>query len=249
MRVLKFSKQFILLIQTLALLVSCSSYVDPNKTLADNYIQAQIQLSIEEGKSSNILRPYIFVSGTSVVNFKYKATTSTANCVIQDGYSAEMPAWTTVQIDVSGIPNGIAVLCVIGIDEQGRSQEISTAAVYSWFKTPAPIIRANNPEVLQGQAVTFMISLSSISDSDTIVMVTTEDDTNDPLLTAHSGVDFTARAGGVVIPAGELSTTFTVQTVIEPGNLETKTFRIRLFNPTNASVDNSGGLATLYPNP
>jgi hypothetical protein len=67
-------------------------------------------------------------------------------------------------------------------------------------------------------------------------------------ITATAGSDYTAASGAVIIPAGQLSRTFTVAVrgdrLVEP----TETFAVNLSAATNATISDGQGIGTILDN-
>jgi hypothetical protein len=108
---------------------------------------------------------------------------------------------------------------------------------------PQPTVSVDDVTISEGNAgttnATFHLSLDTASGRTVSVPVSTTD------VDADSPSDYTAYSGTVVIPAGDLGADVTVlvngDTTPEP----TETFTLDLGTPTNASVGDGQGLATI----
>jgi hypothetical protein len=209
--------------------------------------QASAQMSIEVGTASNIVRPTLYVSGAAVSTYRYKVVSSLSECRTEDGYSNDQLSGSTQEIDISGRPNGAINLCVIGKDISGASQPFDQATTLSWVKIPNPTVSVADVRRVQGEAVSFIVTQSSVSALPTLVQYATEDSANNPAYTAVAGADFTGDSGTFEIPAGQLTTVFTIESLaISPGSPQ-KSFGIRFSNPLNAFLASQTVTAILDP--
>lgn len=91
-----------------------------------------------------------------------------------------------------------------------------------------------SPVVAEGEAATFTVTMSKVSDENVSVDWKTRQigDTLDAGETAEPDKDYTASSGTVAIMAGNVSATFTVQTTLDTLDEDDETFRVALEEAT-----------------
>lgn len=83
---------------------------------------------------SNIPALNVSVSGTDIVNYKYKlGPSSSINCAMSSGYSADLPISQRITNSLSSWPNQELRLCVLGQESHGIWQLFSQATSHVWF--------------------------------------------------------------------------------------------------------------------
>jgi uncharacterized repeat protein (TIGR01451 family) len=107
----------------------------------------------------------------------------------------------------------------------------------------SPTIAVNDVQVIEGNAgvtpMTFEVTLSALSG----LSVTVDYDTADG--TATAGSDYTAASGSVVIPAGELTGTFTIDVLGDLNFEPDETVLVDLTAPVNTTLGGSQGIGTI----
>jgi hypothetical protein len=110
----------------------------------------------------------------------------------------------------------------------------------------APSLRMSDASVIEGNtgtaSATFALTLSYASPVDVSVHYATAD------ITAASGIDYTAKSGTVVIPAGQTSATITVAVTGDRLGEADETFAINLSAATNATIGDGQGIGTILDN-
>ena len=106
-----------------------------------------------------------------------------------------------------------------------------------------PTIRIADVTVTEGNSgsvnAAFTLTLSHASAVDVTVHYVTAN------ITAAAGSDYTAASGDVTIPAGHTSRTFTIAVTGDRLAEPTETFAVNLSAPTNATIADGQGLATI----
>lgn len=75
------------------------------------------------------------VANNEVVSYRYKVVTSIDNsCSDSTGYSAEIAVGTTITENLTGIGDGVYMICVVGKDSAGVWQPFTFASLDFWFK-------------------------------------------------------------------------------------------------------------------
>jgi hypothetical protein len=109
---------------------------------------------------------------------------------------------------------------------------------------PPPTISISDGQAVEGQPVLFTISLSHISDEDVTVTYTTQSGT-----AVGMGNDFFGTPGTTVtIPAGQLSTQFSINTRNDPVVEADETFFVNLSNPIGGTIADGQGAGTILNN-
>jgi hypothetical protein len=116
----------------------------------------------------------------------------------------------------------------------------------SWSSPPPPSISVSDATVTEGNTgsvkATFTLTLSYASTADVTVHYATAD------ITATAGSDYVAASGDVVIPAGQLSRTFTVAVLGDRLPEPSETFAVNLTGATNATIGDGQGVGTILDN-
>ncbi len=111
-----------------------------------------------------------------------------------------------------------------------------------------PGVSIDNVTVAQGQPAVFTVSLATPAVTDLLVDFETRSDT------AIAGIDFTATTGTLTIPAGDLSGTVTVPTLLSGQTVETR-FNLNLSNARDTTgspygqISSQLGVGTILPAP
>ncbi len=107
----------------------------------------------------------------------------------------------------------------------------------------APALSIDDVTVTEGGVAQFTIQLDAVSGKDVSVNWATSDGT------AVAGSDYTAEANqSVTIAAGQQSTTVSVQTTDDSDDEVNETFTVTLSNPTNVTITDATGEATITDN-
>jgi hypothetical protein len=239
------SRLFLITTTIVCTFSGCNPFSKPPKETISEF-GTSVQMSITQGRTSNNTSPFLYVSGKSVIAFRYKFFSSSSPCSQIEGYSEPEPATTAIQVDVSTEPNGPLSICILGVDAFGRTQQSAEAINYDWIKVGIPKINISAASGRKGETISFLISQTSVSDYDTIVNIITQDDTNDSILTAHAGADFVANGKTLIIPAGYMTTNFIVDTLLSTSNVN-KTFRTFLSNARNSEIQSASAIGTINP--
>jgi hypothetical protein len=107
---------------------------------------------------------------------------------------------------------------------------------------PPSISIGDAGSITEGSSAAFVVSLSSASGKDVTVFYNTSNGT------AVSGTDYSYASGSVVISAGDLSATVTVNTTNDSIDEDDETFSAVLTGATNATLNDSVGVATIIDN-
>lgn len=80
------------------------------------------------------------ISGTGIVSYRYKILASpiVADCDDLSGYSAEETVANSITQSIAGLADGLIKVCVIGKNELGTWQSLTSATVATWTKATIP---------------------------------------------------------------------------------------------------------------
>ncbi|MFN3454189.1 MAG: hypothetical protein ACK41T_04460, partial [Pseudobdellovibrio sp.] len=113
--------------------------VKANFTNVPNYINATLT-------NLNLIN-----TNNTLVSYKYKIGAAPLDCSDSTGYSSSINASTPITADLTGLPDGTVVLCVIGYDGKNE-QSYHSATKYSWVKDtvapPKPTLVLSAPSAL-----------------------------------------------------------------------------------------------------
>ena len=132
------------------------------------------------------------------------------------------------------VAGGVLLLLVFGCDS-GSSPTGGGGA-------GGPTLSVNNQTAVEGNTVTFTVTLSETLDTLVIFTYATGNGT------ATQPGDYQTKSGTDTITAGETSTTVTVVTSNDSDEESCETFSLTISNPTNAEIGDAAGLATIYDN-
>lgn len=109
---------------------------------------------------NNVTNLNVSVSGTDVVNYKYKVGPSSSTiCTLYDAsYTSEISQATSITDSLAGIADGAMRLCVLAVDAAGNVQSAATSTEVNWTKdssSPTTILSSlpSNPSNLTTLAI------------------------------------------------------------------------------------------------
>ncbi|HYR28009.1 MAG TPA: Calx-beta domain-containing protein, partial [Thermoanaerobaculia bacterium] len=201
----------------------------------DGYARLHILVS---GRSTRPIRlQYTTVSGTAVAGSDFIAKTKTidvpphggrVDVVLADDGAPEAPEWFSVVL--SDVENATLV----------RTSALVTITDDDIASIPA--LSITGPSVREGDSgatpATFTVQLSAASPSRVLVNWRTEDGT-------AGNTDYVASAGTLTFEAGETVKTINVDVLGDTATELDEMFTVRLSSPTNATLRNNIGTATI----
>lgn len=178
------------------------------------------------------------VDDTAITNLNYKVPSFNTVSILPGQIS------TTIQVETisSGFIEDFRTfkLHVQGTENATLVDPVALGTILNNNITPSVTIA--NAQSLEGNALTFKVSLSNISISDVSVNVKTSNGS------AVSGVNYVSTDSVVTIPAGHIETTFVVPT-IDSGVAANDTQMLAILSsPVNATLGRSSAIGTIVNN-
>lgn len=93
----------------------------------------------EASSNTNI---QIDVGGSDITQYRYKfGPIGSTDCTDLTGYSSQILTTTQITEDISGLPDGEYILCLLGVNSLSQEQSVTTPSTMTWFKdTTAPTV-------------------------------------------------------------------------------------------------------------
>lgn len=186
-------------------------------------------------------------SGTAILNTDYNNIGGTSGASATTGTVSFAAGETskTITVDVIGdtLDETDNVLTVTLSNASVGTISTTAQSLTITDDDAAPTISVNNVSVDEGAGTTtFTVSLSAASGKAISIDYATADDT------ATAGSDYTASSGTLNFAAGETSKTLTINIAEDSTDEINETFNLNLNNPTNTTIANGQGQATIIDN-
>jgi C1A family cysteine protease len=133
-------------------------------------------------------------------------------------------------------------IIVAGNDDDQRLNTDFGSVTFTIPPDSEPTISINDVTVNEGESATFTVTLSNPSSAEITVEYTTADGT------AIAGEDYISTNGTLTFAAGETSQSITVEGIDDAIYEGEETFNLNLSNPSNATLDDAEGIATITDN-
>jgi len=110
------------------------------------------------------------IAGEKVASYQVKfGEKALTDCATPSGYSEAKPASDSLELDVSKLPDGDIVVCVLGVNEAEVVQPLDAATKISWVKdTTAPQPPVFNDQVVHTNATELAVSWTKSTSADAI---------------------------------------------------------------------------------
>lgn len=115
---------------------TCSTAVG-NYTMDSSLTMATIANALSG--TSAVVNLDLTIGGTNIISYRYKILSApiTIDCDTITGYSAEDVVSNHIIQNISGLPDGLIKVCVLGKEQNGHWQNLSGATTASWTKSVA----------------------------------------------------------------------------------------------------------------